>query len=100
MIKSRIKPFEDMMEKLYLRWRDGQELVVLMYTPLRTIGFSDIANIDELKQVIQNIPIDMLLIKTSKKEHQIITNRFDTYSFRLSSLNIKYLNGDTEKINF
>lgn len=89
-----------MMEKLYLRWRDGQELVVLMYTPLKTIGFSDIANISELKQIIQKTPVDMLLIKTSKKEHQIITSRFDTYSFRLSSLNIKYLNGDTEKINF
>lgn len=75
-----------MLEKMWLREKDGQNTYTCLYTTLNSVALTQFNNVNELYKFVLNTPIDMIYIKTPYGEHQIYTDKLDTYRYELTKL--------------
>ena len=84
---------KNMLEKMWLREKDGQNTYTCLYTTLNSVALTQFNNVNELYKFVLNTPIDMIYIKTPYGEHQIYTDKLDTYRYELSTLTITEFSG-------
>lgn len=84
---------KNMLEKMWLREKDGQNTYTCLYTTLNSVALTQFNNTEELYKFVLNVPIDMIYIKTPYNEHQIYVDKLDTYRYELTKLILTMTNG-------
>ena len=89
------------LKNLLNKLRD-KNAVVVIYTPIVTIGLNQLLNDSELSKFVDNNEISMLHIQTSKGSRDVYLNDYDTYRFNNSKnmLTILFYNKDEVEIYF
>lgn len=76
--------------------------VVVIYTPIATIGLNQLLNDNALSKFVDNNEISMLHIQTPKGSRDVYLEDYDTYRFNNSKnmLTILFYNKDEVEIYF
>ena len=101
MIDKKIVTVSTLLQKLYDKWLNREQITVLMYSTCITVGFSDMKSKDDLKEYIERgCPVDMVFIKTSQDEYQLYLYDLDTYNITPKELVLKLKNGNIRKLKW
>ena len=101
MIDKKIKTISTLLQKLYDKWLNREQITVLMYSTCITVGFGDMKDKMDLKGYIEyGCPVDMVLIKTSKDEYQLYLYDLDTYKITEKELVLILKNGNVRKLKW
>lgn len=85
-----------------LRKLKKRNVVVTIYTPMATVGLSQIKTDDDIVNFVNNSDIRLMHIETEKTKVDIDINHYSTYCFNNSknTLSIELTNGKEIEIQF
>ena len=81
-------------------WFENRSFICLLYSALKTIGFSELESTDELERYLGHVKVDMVYLKNIKsKELQLYQYELLDYEIKDGAVLLKLKNGKTVPIN-
>lgn len=84
---NRRNMFNNMIIDLYIY--QNISYIVLIYTALNTLGFSDFSDVSRLSVYLNSVLVDMVYIKNKKTNISIYTNDLDIYYIKNDTLYLR-----------